>query len=304
MQRAYRHEAFPYRGQDEFVASCLAVAEDAQAEDARVIFLTSAAKLSTLQDALPTESDDVALVPIDQHGRNPARITTMLDSFQASANGRPCVGVNESVFSGRTRAAFAEALFAESVLNSASLSSWPMSIICLYDTAALNPSCLDEMRRSHPAIHGQSANAAYEPELASEIFGGPLDPAPVDVTWRPVEHHELGSTRTYIREQARERELTGDRLEDLVLATNEIVTNSVRHAGGECRVAVWDDDESVICEVRDPGTIRDPLIGRLAPSPSAPAGRGLWLANHLCDLVQIRSGQQGTVVRLRVDYVT
>ncbi len=29
-------------------------------------------------------------------------------------------------------------------------------------------------------------------------------------------------------------------------------------------------------------------------------GRGLWLANRLCDLVQVRSGEQGTVVRLHV----
>ena len=27
-------------------------------------------------------------------------------------------------------------------------------------------------------------------------------------------------------------------------------------------------------------------------------GRGVWLANQLCDLVQIRSGAAGTVVRL------
>ena len=37
--------------------------------------------------------------------------------------------------------------------------------------------------------------------------------------------------------------------------------------------------------------------GRMAPTPAA---RGLWLANRLCDLVQVRSGEQGTVVRLHV----
>jgi hypothetical protein len=29
-------------------------------------------------------------------------------------------------------------------------------------------------------------------------------------------------------------------------------------------------------------------------------GRGLWLTNQLCDLVQIRSGDAGTVVRAHV----
>jgi anti-sigma regulatory factor (Ser/Thr protein kinase) len=34
------------------------------------------------------------------------------------------------------------------------------------------------------------------------------------------------------------------------------------------------------------------------PPLSDEGGRGLWLANQLCDLVQIRSGENGTVVRL------
>ena len=50
----------------------------------------------------------------------------------------------------------------------------------------------------------------------------------------------------------------------------------------------------------DDGVIADPLVGRQTPSPERAGGRGLWLANQLCDLVQIRSGASGTVVRLHV----
>ena len=39
---------------------------------------------------------------------------------------------------------------------------------------------------------------------------------------------------------------------------------------------------------------------RLRPDISQEGGRGLWLANQLCDLVKIRSGERGTVVRLHV----
>jgi len=34
------------------------------------------------------------------------------------------------------------------------------------------------------------------------------------------------------------------------------------------------------------------------PPLSTEGGRGLWLANQLCDLVQIRSAASGTAVRL------
>ena len=47
------------------------------------------------------------------------------------------------------------------------------------------------------------------------------------------------------------------------------------------------------CAVRDNGHIDDPLVGRERPRPEQERGRGLWLANQLCDLVQVRSGPDG-----------
>lgn len=51
------------------------------------------------------------------------------------------------------------------------------------------------------------------------------------------------------------------------------------------------------------GYIEDPLAGRFAPPATATAtsGCGLWLANDLCDLVQLRSTPGRTVVRMYVD---
>ena len=50
----------------------------------------------------------------------------------------------------------------------------------------------------------------------------------------------------------------------------------------------------------DPEIIDDPLADRRQPSSTAAGGRGLWLANQLCDLVQIRSHPSGTQIRLHV----
>jgi hypothetical protein len=50
--------------------------------------------------------------------------------------------------------------------------------------------------------------------------------------------------------------------------------------------------------VRDAGPLSDPLVGREQPRPDASRGRGIWMANQLCDLVQIRTHADGAVVRL------
>jgi anti-sigma regulatory factor (Ser/Thr protein kinase) len=54
----------------------------------------------------------------------------------------------------------------------------------------------------------------------------------------------------------------------------------------------------LLCEVQDEGQIDTPLVGRSRPSPEARNGRGMWLVNQLCDLVQIRSASSGSVVRV------
>jgi anti-sigma regulatory factor (Ser/Thr protein kinase) len=55
-----------------------------------------------------------------------------------------------------------------------------------------------------------------------------------------------------------------------------------------------------VCEIRDDGRIGDPLIDRRRPHADQRGGRGLWIANQLCDLVQLRSLPTGGVARLHM----
>jgi anti-sigma regulatory factor (Ser/Thr protein kinase) len=79
---------------------------------------------------------------------------------------------------------------------------------------------------------------------------------------------------------------------------HEIATNSIRHGGGMGMLRLWRTNDSLVCEVQDAGHITDPALGRVQPGASAAESRGLWIANQLCDLVQIRSGVEGTQVRM------
>ncbi|TMG09038.1 MAG: ATP-binding protein [Chloroflexi bacterium] len=63
---------------------------------------------------------------------------------------------------------------------------------------------------------------------------------------------------------------------------------------------MWRDSNNLVIEVRDAGTYDRPLADRERPGPHSSDPRGLWLVNHICDLVQIRTLVDGTIVRLRV----
>lgn len=298
----YHHEALPYAGRREFVPACVSVVREGFEHDERLIVLASRTKLAEVRDALGSDGEDVAFVPTDEHGRNPSRITTLMHSFQASGGGRHSLGVNEPVVFGRSPAAQLEAQLAESVLNDPVLRALPLSVVCLYDTSQLDPAALEAMRQSHAVIRGESRNPQFRPHLAKVMRASEPDPPPEDALFIDVHGPDLPQLRSAVRTCATGFGIAPDRADDLVLAANEIVSNSLRHGGGAATVALWTDGKSVVCEVRDRGVIRDPLAGQLAPAPDATSGRGLWLANHLCDLVAVRSSRAaGTIVRLYVD---
>ena len=110
---------------------------------------------------------------------------------------------------------------------------------------------------------------------------------------------DLGWLRGVVADQAKVCGLA-ERGEDLVLAVHELAANSVRHGGGCGTLRVWHDGSALVCEVSDLGWIIDPLAGRRRPGLDQVGGRGLWLVNQLCDLVELRSSPAGTVVRVRV----
>jgi anti-sigma regulatory factor (Ser/Thr protein kinase) len=115
---------------------------------------------------------------------------------------------------------------------------------------------------------------------------------------------DLSAVRTLVREQARHAGLTRDRAIDLELAVSEVAANTVRHAAAQGHrqgtLRVWCTADEIVCEIRDGGVIADALAGRRQPAPGALAGHGLWLVHQVCDQVEIASGADGTLVRMRM----
>ena len=160
-----------------------------------------------------------------------------------------------------------------------------------------------EARRTHPAVRGLGgarASDAYPAAYEADPFGGALaepDAAATEVTF---DDRSLRDVRGLVGTVARAAGLSRTRAEDLVVAVHELAANSIVHGGGSGVLRLWQADATVVCEVRDRGRIREPLTGRLRSPEERPGGRGVWLAHQLCDLVQVRSDDRGTVVRVHV----
>lgn len=88
---------------------------------------------------------------------------------------------------------------------------------------------------------------------------------------------------------------------ELLVAASEAVTNALLHRRPPVRVTMGLDGEDLVTDATDRGTeFADPLAGRRRPALDATGGRGLFIINQLCDLVELRTGAGGTTVRLRM----
>jgi len=112
---------------------------------------------------------------------------------------------------------------------------------------------------------------------------------------------DLHDIRSLVATGASAGGLGPDRVSDLVVAASELAANSILYGGGRGLATVWDDGASVYVEVADAGTIIDPTVGQVRPDPGAENGRGLYIANQLCDQVSIDSTATGTRIRLRME---
>lgn len=297
----FHHEALTYDGTDEFVPTALGVVREGLENDEPTLVLAPSARLQDLTDALGRDADDVTFVASDRHARNPARVASILDTFRLGAGERHSRSVKDTG-PDRNRTVTLEARFADCLLNLAALSAWALSLVCLFDSTALDDDARHGIRQGHRRLRGSDTNADYLPDLGTQLYADPLEDAPPSADRTVITDGGLPRARSFLRTRAAGSGLGADTVDDLVLAANEIVTNSLRYGGGVARLAVWTEDDAVVCEVRDAGFLPDPLAGRFAPPASATSGRGIWLANNLCDLVQVRSSRAGgTVVRMYVE---
>jgi anti-sigma regulatory factor (Ser/Thr protein kinase) len=296
------HEAVFYEGEDDFAAQTVPFILDGIAAGERTLVAVGEGRNLRLRAELGSHADQVQFVDMETLGRNPARIISAWHDFVAAHGGagRPLRGIGEPIWPGRSEPELAECHRHEALLNVAFDDGPPWWLLCPYDTSALSDNVLAEARRTHPLVREQGEalpSPGFPSPLASEPFHGVL-PEPSEPTQELVfGARDLGAVRRRVAESAQIGRLDRTRADELVLCVSELAANSVLHGGGTGVLRTWIEGTAVACEVRDRGALRDPLTGRIRPAIGAHGGRGVWFANTMCDLVQIRSQADGTVVR-------
>lgn len=306
-QAAFRHEALLYSGDDGFLAGTVPFLSDAIDAEQPALVVVSAARIAMLRAALSGSGDYILFADMTAIGRNPARIIPAWREFLDlhATDGRPVRGVGEPIWPARSPAELVECQRHEALLNVAFAQSSPWWLMCPYDVGALGPRVVADAVRSHPFIRQGGEDGVPSSDFRAEEMSSTNSSAPLSEPTRCLESltfsaRQLALVRSLAEARAAQFGLTESQLDDLVLAVHEIAANSVRHGGGTGQFRLWRDGRSLVAEISDRGTFDDPMAGREDPGPSSERGRGLWIANQVCDLVQIRTYLTGTVVRLYV----
>lgn len=304
----FEHEALFYAGTDDFLARTAPFVREGVAGGEAVLVAVPEPRLGALREALGDDAYQVTFADMARMGSNPARIIpTWKDFLAANGDGyRPVRGIGEPIWAGRSSAGLTECQRHESLLNVAFAGSGNWRLLCPYDVDALDAAVIEEARHTHPIVNADGRRAPSPVVRELDVMAEPFDvalpepPADADPEVLPFEGTDLSSVRELAAEIARRSGVTGARGDDFVLAVDEVATNSVRHAGGHGVLRGWSDGNAAVCEVSDAGRIDRPLVGRERPDVTGLGGRGLWLANQICDLVQIRTFPTGNVVRVHM----
>ena len=305
-QSEFCHQALFYDDADEFLAGTVPFVRDALEAGEPMMVAVGKEKIQLLTGELGGDAARVRFADMEELGRNPARLIPAWREFLDGHGGagRALRGIGEPIWPGRRAVEIDECQRHESLLNVAFSGTLGLSLLCPYDSDLLADDVLEAARCCHPFVarEGESCeNSAWvDSDSSSGPFAGVLPRRPAGAELLAFDRDSLRRVRELVSAGAKSAGLSAGRSDDLVTAVSELAANSVLHGGGGGTSSLWREGGDLVVEVEDLGWIEEPLAGRRRPLPTQEGGRGLWLANQLCDLVQIRSRLGSTAVRLRM----
>jgi anti-sigma regulatory factor (Ser/Thr protein kinase) len=305
-QGRFRHEAFFYQDTEAFFDGTTPFIRSGIDAGEPTLVILSSAKIDGLRTRLGADSELVHFCDMSEIGGNPARIIPEWVDFlrEHALQGRRLRGIGEPVWAERTASEMRECQVHERLLNVAFANGPAWWLLCPYDATALNEDVIAEALRSHP--YQMTLGVSHESHQYSDVgqsaalSHSPLPEPPEVLSHLSFDPASLPALRRLVLSWALDSGFGFTRAQEGVTAVNEVATNSLVHAGGRGRLRVWREGDSLVFEISDEGHIEEPLAGRIPPDDQGSRGRGIWMANQLCDLVQVMSCSNGTIVRLHL----
>jgi hypothetical protein len=154
----FEHFALLYGDNDTFMAATRDFIEAGLDAREPVLVAVPGAKIESMRRMLDGASARVDFLNMNELGRNPGRIIPAVrdwvDSRGLGANGHRlsrCRFIGEPIWPGRSATQVVEATRHEALTNLA-FADAPLTILCPYDTAGLDPAIVADAERTHPHL--------------------------------------------------------------------------------------------------------------------------------------------------------
>lgn len=299
---ALTHVVLPYADDEEFLHTAFPFLNEGLERDETVLAVTCERKTHLLREKFGAQVGYVSPADFYEH---PVRLVSrVLHQMETAAeHGRRVRLLAEPDWTGRADWERLEWLRLEALVNVA-LARTDGAIMCPYHRDLPEP-VLDGARRTHPLLAEGGApgdNPSYlDPAVFSAMCDLPLPPAPPHALELPVHSPDLRDLRALVTVCARRHGLGGHRLHQLLVAVTEVAGNALGHGAPPVVLRVWGEPEALLCEVSDRGHWQPeerPGPGWLPPRTTESPRLGLWAVRMLCGQVQVRTGKEGTRVRI------
>jgi hypothetical protein len=306
---AFAHHACIYASGQEFLAMAIPFVRNGLALDEPVLVATTAANLQLLGDALYADADKFDYAETAYFGRRPPQRVAAFHRYwqrHASGNHRHVRVLAEPVWAGRSDRQVTAWQRMESALNVV-LSATNIWMICPYDARVVDQAILRAARQTHPdRVEGgqiQPSGEFVDPvAFAYACDATPLpDPSP-DAPLLPVTGvADLASVRRFVASQAAAHGLSGERVKLLVYAASEAAGYLLEQGSQRLTVCLWTAAGQLACQINGhAGLAGDAFAGLRPPAMEPRPGDGLWLAQQVCDLVEVRAHHTGCRILLQV----
>lgn len=295
------HEAFVYDSDEEYTAALVPLVLEGIADGDVVIAVVPARMAALLRAGLGASAEHVTFIDAVDWYRQPSRTIAAYDGMLAGLQGRRARVIGEVQF-GDTELERLEWTRYEAALNRA-LARYAARVVCPYDVRRLPSDVVEDARRTHPHVLELDRRAASDRYVDPDQLTRELR---IEVTLPDEDPHldhvvvELSAARRAFTASALAAGLRPDRVAELTVAVNEVMTNALLHGGGTSRLRVWHTGAAtILCAVDDAGPgADDPLLGFVPVAAGDVSGRGVWLARQLFDRAELGRVDSGFRVTL------
>lgn len=300
----FRHEAVLHRDGTALLADAVRFLTEGVDAGQSVMVQASASVLKRLAPALGAAAHGVRLVDLDELGTNSARSTDVWLGFAAeNGAGRPARGLAVPAWHARRPAVVAEQQLAEALLCAAIDPDTPLWLRCAYDLERIDSATLRHVGCSHPYLvlgAVRRPSRRYAGLIHLQVLFEQRLPAPAasGLRFTFVRTADLATVRRRVQAHTGAAALGANAADNLTFAVHELAVDALTYGGGPSTLLLGRERAALVCEVRDSGHMSVPATTPRHSGPNPPHRRGLWLANQLCDLVQVRSGSWGTAARI------